>query len=178
MARPGPAKKADADTLFEEWYNAGERRTYQQVAELASVDGKTVAERTIRRYADEFDWQGRADALDDEARRIRDKRLASLVAKHRAREIEVMASLGTKFFRRLMPSTPEKPNPAEILPGDISIGDALAIFKEFDRMTGNIDTGLGEGELSALDAMKRQIMQMDDREKQDEQLALPAGGGE
>ncbi len=177
MADPGPQTKVDPEELFLIYYNAGERRSYQQVAAITKERGipdeNGLAYITIRRYADDFDWDERANALDEEARRIADKRLASMIAKQRVRHIEFLSVIGTKFGRRLMPSTAENPNPAAILPGDIGIGDFIQVAKEFDRMVGAADRGLNEDEQRvALDDMEKAILEMDLRE----QAAIAAAG--
>lgn len=163
----------DPDALFELFYNGGQRRTYTDVERLAKEGGIEVSYATIRRYADDFDWDARADELDAEARRVTDKRLADLIARHRVREVEGIATLSTKFFRRLVPSTAERPNPAEIRPEDIEIGDFLALVKTFELLTGGATERVGrEGESTALQEMERAIAQMDARETK----TIEAGG--
>lgn len=167
----GPEKQYDVEQLFGWFYNAGQRRNLTDVEKVAADAGVEVSYMTLRRYSDEFDWQGRADALDEEARRITDKRIANLVGRHRARQVEAIATLQTKFFRRLVPSTQGAPNPAEILPGDIEIEQFIALSKQFETLTGGATVRIGGEGPSALEDMARAIASMDALE----QPALPAG---
>lgn len=165
----GSVKKANPDDLFDLYYNAGARRTYVDVAKLTKEQGiggkEGVHEATVRRYADEFDWSRRADALDDETRKIRDKRLANMIAQHRVREIEITAALQTKFMRRLMPGTPENPNPVEIQPEELDANDWIQLGKFFELLTGHATSRIGgEDTEGALSEMERQILDMDNRE--------------
>jgi hypothetical protein len=173
---PGPNKKVDPEALFDVFYNNGQRRTYAEVEaftkreQIGGPNGVSYA--TVRRYADEFDWTPRADAIDAETRTIRDKRLAHLVATHRAREIEIIATITNKFFRRAIPSTAEHPNPAEIRPEDIEIGDFIALAKTFELLTGGATERVGDEGPSRLDEMERAIREMDALE----QAAITTGG--
>jgi hypothetical protein len=171
----GPAKGYDVEQLFQWFYNAGQRRTLQDVEKFAATQGVEVSYSTLRRYADEFDWFGRAEALDEETRRIVNRRLANTVAQVRMREIEAIATLQTKFMRRLVPSTQERPNPAEIQPIDLEPRDFIDLGKFFELITGGVTSRVGqEGESTALDEMARAITEMD---QADTQQALPAGEG-
>lgn len=171
------SKKVVADELFEVYYNAGQRRNYLEVEAYSkehAIGGSSgVSYATVRRYAEEFDWEARGDAIDAETRRIRDARVANLVAQHRVREIEAIATLTTKFFRRLIPSTQDRPNPWEIQPGDIEIGDFIGLAKTFELLTGGATERAGVESQSRLEEMERAIAAMDAQE----QPALAAGGG-
>lgn len=175
---PGPAKKLNPDDLFEVFYNSGQRRTYVEVEQFTKQHGipdpSGISYITVRRYADEHDWDARADAIDAEVRATRDKRTANLVAQHRVREIEAIASLTTKFFRRLVPSTADNPNPAEIRPEDIEIGDFLDLAKTFELLTGGATSRVGEESTSRLQEMEAAIAAMD---AADTTPALTAGEG-
>lgn len=166
----GNVKKADVDQLFEVYFNGGQRRTYVEVEAYTKQhgipDASGCSNATIRRYAEEFDWRNRADAIDAETRMIRDRRVADIVAQTRVREIEALASLGVKFMRRLIPSTADRPNPAELQPEDIQIGDFFGIIKSFELLTGGATERVGEETTSRLDEMERAIALMDARERE------------
>lgn len=162
-------RAVNPDEAFVVYYNDGNRRTLTDVAKELDV-----AYITVRRMSDEFDWEGQADAIDDEARRTAQKRLANTIAKHRVREVEAIATLQTKFFRRLMPSTAERPNPAELLPEDIDPRMFIELGKFFELLTGGATERAGvEGGSTALEEMERAIAEMDAQETR----ALPAPDG-
>jgi hypothetical protein len=178
MADPKPPEKGhNVEQLFGLYYNQGQRRNLTDVVKAAADQDPPVdvAYITLRRYFDDFDWQGRADRLDEEARDAINKRLVSLVVRHRMREIETVASLQTKFMRRLIPSTREQPNPAEIQPIDLEPRDFIELGKFFELLTGGATARTGVEDTSgALDEMSRAIAAMDSFETPP---ALPAGEG-
>lgn len=175
MAERGPARILSNDEAFAYWYNGGQRRTYHEVAARFGV-----AYNTVRKYADEYDWDGRADALDAEVRAQMDKRLASLVARQRVREVEAIAALEAKFFRRLLPRDEQgNPNPAEIRPEDISIRDFELLARLFELKVGGATERIGReeaGSLSALEEMERQIALLDRRELEEGRGPSPRAG--
>lgn len=161
MSKPGPQPKVNPETAFEYWYNDGERRTFVETA--ARFD---VHQDTVRRYADDNDWDGRADELDQEIRRQRDKRLASLLGKMRAREIEAIATLESRFFRRLIPVGEDgKPNPAAIRPEDIGIREFEILAKLLEMKVGGVPVAGAEERQETLDDIERQIMELDLKEQ-------------
>jgi hypothetical protein len=172
----GPERQYDVEQLFGLFFNGGQRRTLADVEKYArELDPPIeVSYMTLRRYSDDFDWSGRADALDEEARKQADKRIASIVARHRAREVETVAALQTRFMKRLVPSTRENPNPDEIRPGDIEIKDFADLAKLFELLTGGATSRVGQEGPTALEDMARAIAEMDALETPP---ALPAGKG-
>jgi hypothetical protein len=164
VAERGPARILNNEEAFAYWYNNGQRRTYQEVA-----DRFGVAYNTVRKYADEHDWDGRADALDAKVREQMDKRLAALVARQRVREVEAIAALEARFFRRLLPRDEHgNPNPAEIRPEDITIRDFEALARLFELKVGGATERIGreaDTSISALEEMERQIALLDERER-------------
>lgn len=157
MSRPGPQPKVNPEDAFEWWYNAGERRTFVEVAAQFDVHYDTV-----RRYADEYDWDGRADELDQEIRRQRDKRLAATVGKVRAREIEAIATLEARFYRRLLPTqTDGSPNPDAIRPADIGIREFEILAKLLELKVGGVPAASQEERADTLDEIERQIAELD-----------------
>lgn len=157
MAKPGPQPKVNPDAAFEWWYNAGERRTYVDTAAHFDVHVDTV-----RRYADEYDWDGRADDLDAETRRQRDKRLAATIGKMRAREIETIAALEARFMRRLIPKLEDgKDNPAAIRPEDLSVQDFALLAKLLELKVGGVPAADASERAETLDDIERQIAELD-----------------
>lgn len=162
MSKPGPQPKVNPEDAFDYWFNAGERRTFVDTA--AHFD---LHQDTVRRYADEYDWDGRADALDREIRRQRDKKLAATIGKVRAREIEAIATLEARFYHRLIPTQQDgKPNPDAIRPADIGIREFEILAKLLELKVGGVPAATAEERAETLDEIERQIAELDLKEQQ------------
>jgi hypothetical protein len=140
----------DNEGMFLWWYNDGERRTYMQVKDQYGC-GYT----TVRNYADKYDWEQRADEIDEEARRHLTKRLGRVVAKQRAVEIDILRALTNKFTKRL-PETvtvdgKEVPNPDRLAPVEMTISDMAVITKTFELLTGGVTERQGFEDQDRLD---------------------------
>lgn len=160
----GPPVAIDTEQAFEWWYNAGQRRT------LASAASEfQVGYSTMRRYADDGDWEIRAGELDLRIQAETDARVAALVGRQRARVMEALATVQGRFFRRL----PEQievngqmvKNPAYLKPEELTIADFERAVKLFELLAGNptFRLALGEGEgvdgdtASALEEMAARV---------------------
>lgn len=151
-AARGPQRRLDAEECFQWWFNAGERRT---LAEVAAQFG--VSYRTCQRMFNDDDWPGRADAIDHEAAQQANKRLASIIAKTRAAEIETTRAVIGKFIKRLNPRGPDgKPNPDYLPDREIGMREFNDAAKLFELLTGGATerfAGMGEGvDLAELEA--------------------------
>lgn len=157
MGKRGPQPKVNPDEVFEWWYNAGERHTYIEAAKHFDLGYATV-----RKYADDGDWDARADELDVEIRRQRDKKLASTIGKVRAREIEAIATLEARFYRRLIPKLEDgKDNPAAIRPEDLSVQDFALLAKLLELKVGGVPAASQEERADSLEEIERQIAALD-----------------
>jgi hypothetical protein len=192
MANRGSGSKkaltpAQVDDLFEVFYNRGQRRTLVEVEAYTKAEGIPteggVSYATIRRYADEFDWLERADAIDAETRKIQDAKLAAQVAEQRIRHINLASMVTTRLLRRFVPSTAEKPNPFEIQPDEISLRDGAEYVRLFELLTGGATErhGAEQDAPSRMEEMAAQIARMDARETVavtgKDKPALTAGDG-
>lgn len=157
MGARGPQPKVNPEEAFEYWYNAGERRTFHEVA--AHFD---FGYSTVRKYADDYDWDRRADELDTEIRRQRDKKLAATVGRVRAREIEAIATLESRFYRRLIPTKEDgSPNPAAIRPEDLSVQDFALLAKLLELKVGGVPAAPDSERAETLEEIERQIAELD-----------------
>lgn len=171
---------ARMDELFDVFYNRGQRRTYAEVEtytkENGIPDGRGLSYATIRRYADEYDWIGRADSIDIETRKIQDAKTAAMVAEQRVRHINLAANVTTRFMRRFIPSTPQSPNPFEIQPDEISLRDAAEFVRLFELLTGGATERVGGEEKTRMQEIAEAIGAMDAKELAATTTNVPALG--
>lgn len=141
MGERGPQPKANPEECFAYWYNGGERRTFQQVADQFGISYNTV-----RNYSDDGSWRERADEIDTETRRQLDKRLSVANARALERELQLLLAIEAKFAQRLVPKRPDgSPNPDEITPGDVGIAELIAAVKTRLQIGAGIVDPLAQG---------------------------------
>lgn len=169
MAKRGPQEKYDNETLFLYYYNFGERRTYIKVSE-----DQRVPYNTIREMADRHDWDGRAAHIDEESRQQQNKRLASIISKQRAADIDTLRVLTGKFRRRLADTITTADgsvviNPAMLHDADISLTEYIAAVKAFELLTGGATERVGaeDGDRLDLAAIDAEIAELDRRALED-----------
>lgn len=127
------------EELFLWFYNQGERRTYQAVADHFSL-GYT----TVREYADRYDWERRADETDDEVRRQTTKRLARIIANQRSINVDLLRATISRYAKRLPEQLPDgSKNPDYLSPSEIEVADLVTLLKAFELLTGGATDRVG-----------------------------------
>lgn len=122
----------DAEAMFLHWFNSGDRRTLTATA--AYFD---CAYNTARRYASEHDWDGRADEIDAEARKLSAKRMGRLVMKQREVHVDLLRSIETRFLRRLMDKLPDgSPNPDALPLSSVGVREVIDTIKALELLMG------------------------------------------
>lgn len=181
MAKGAKPRRLPPEEAFAFWWNGGNRRTFQQVADEFGVHYNTV-----KLLASQSDWDGRAGELDEEVRRQTDARLAALAANQLVTIAEVSAAVIAKFARRLPRTVRDErgmvvANPDEMQPGEVSVLDFERAAKTLLLVTGHAtertDTaGAGDDTRArldaALEALERRALEGDPEDA--EWAALPA----
>lgn len=136
-----PTRQYDAEAMFAYWYNDGERRTLMATAAQFGCGYDTV-----KKYASEDDWDGRAEEIDAATILQINKQLASTRARRVVRSVRILDAVETKFLKRL-----DENDPAALTSGDVSIGDVLKIAELRDKLLGGVTHRFGnEGGADAM----------------------------
>lgn len=162
-----PPPKVNVEEAFDSWYNASDRKTLAAVAVEFGV-----SYRTMLRYSEDGDWQVRADRLDELVQAEKDARIAKLIGKSRADDIQVLATLKGRFYTRLREkyvddNGVERTNPAYLAAGEIGIPEYERLLKMFELLAGNptFRLAIGEGDgpdqdlTAALEEMQQRIIE-------------------
>jgi hypothetical protein len=160
-----PPLVADPEAAFRYWYNDGRRRTFQQVA-----DHTGAGYSTIRRYADDNDWDRRADKLDADVREATDKAVAADVAKQRAANVQMARAVLARFAQRLPERVRDRDgreveNPHYLAPGDIGVREAELLFRYVELMGGHATHRFGveteDERIRSLAELEQEIAELD-----------------
>lgn len=154
-----PPRQFDAEAMFAYWYNDGERRTFGKVVEHFGCSYDTV-----KKYADEDDWNGRADEIDLRTMEQINRQLASTRARRVVRAVSILDAVETRFLRRLqLPDT----DPQALRPGDVGVNEVAKIAELRDKLLGGVTHRFGsEGgaDSMSLADIEREIGEMDKAE--------------
>lgn len=157
----GPQPTFDPEAMFVFWFNDGERRKYMEV-----VGEFGCSYETVKRNAGKYDWERRADEIDVEVRKLADKKLATLIFKHRANEIRAIPALHARFLSRLKLVLDDgTPNPDYLHPSEMTVRDFSELAKLFELLTGGvtarIDTTAGDGNTATLEEVALEMEELE-----------------
>ena len=135
----------DYEVGFQYWFNAGRKRTWQEVGDQFGMHKNTV-----RKRAERDDWKGRAEKLTVEVQVRTDREVAKRAATNNAELVQVADAILGTFARRLLPVIPDPnnpgamiPNPDRLKPGDVSVREAIEIGKFKLLLTGQATSRSG-----------------------------------